>query len=250
MARPTNREEFKKYCLRDLGAPVIKINVDDDQVDDRIDDALDMFQNFHFDAIEKIYLKHVITPGDVANTYVTMPENVISVSRIFKVGDGGGSSQSMFDIGYQWKLNDMPTLTSPFLVDYYLMKRHLVLLDQMFSGEIGIRHTRHQRRVYVDFDWSVDAPVGQYLIFDANAIIDENTYTKIWNDSWLKRYATQLIKRQWGANLKKFSGIPLPGSGGVTFSGQQLYDEAEAKIKELELEVREVWQEPPHFIVG
>jgi hypothetical protein len=246
MARPTNREDFKDYCLRSLGEPVIKVNIDEDQLDDRLDDALEMYQNFHFDAVERIYLKHQLTAGDVANTYVTMPEATISVSRVFPLSTGLHST-NMFDMTYQWKLNDIQSFTSPFLIDYYLSQRHLRLLDQTFNGEIGIRHSRHARRVYIDVDWINKAVAGQWLIFDTNSILDPDTYTKIWNDDWLKRYATQLIKRQWGTNLTKFSGKLI---GDITVNGDKIYLDAVTEIKALEVELREKFEMPPFFITG
>lgn len=231
MATPTSRAEFKEYCLRSLGKPVIEINVDDDQVDDRIDEALKYYWDYHFDGSERTYYKHVITDEDKTNKYITMPENIIGAVSIFTIGDPAVKADDLFNIRYQIALNDLYTLTSVSLVPYYMVMQHLGVIQELLVGKQPIRYQRHQDRLYVDMDWT-NLKTGSYLIVEAYQIIDPDVWTDAWGDRWLARYTTALIKRQWGNNLKKFTGLQLPG--GVQFSGQQIYEEANAEIADLE----------------
>lgn len=234
MAIPTSRSEFKEYCLRALGKPVISINVDDDQVEDRVDEALKYYADYHFDATEKIYYKHQVTPTDIQNKYISMPENIIGAINIFSIGDPSIRSDDLFNIRYQIALNDLYTLTSVSLVPYYMVMQHLAVIQELLVGKQPIRYTRHRNKLQVDMDWTTINP-GEFLLVEAYQVIDPNEYTDVWGDRWLARYATQLIKRQWGNNLKKFGGMQMPG--GITFNGQQIYDEADAEIKKMEDEM-------------
>jgi len=224
MANPTSREELKQYCLRRLGAPVVDINVDDEQLEDRIDDALKYYQDYHFDGTEHIYLKHQITAEDKTNEYIPIPDAVIGVVRVFDIGDSVNSS-NLFNIRYQIHLNDLFDFTSTTYVPYVTAMRHVEQLEEIFVGKQPIRFNRHKDRLNIDMDWTDDVQVGEYIIIEAYRILDPNTFTDIWSDWWLRQYTTSLFKRQWGSNLKKFEGMQLPG--GMTFNGQQLYQEAE-----------------------
>lgn len=231
MAVPTSRSEFREYCLRSLGKPVIEINVDDDQVEDRIDQALKYYWDYHFDGTERIYYKHAITDSDKANQYITLPDNIIGAVRIFAIGDPAVSGGDLFNIRYQIALNDLYTLTSVSMVPYFMVMEHLALITELLVGQQPIRYNRHRNRLHVDMDWN-KMETGSFLLVEAYQIVDPDTFTDVWGDRWLYMYATALIKKQWGNNLKKFGNMQLPG--GVVFNGQQVYDEADAEIKELE----------------
>lgn len=231
MAVPSTREQFKQYCLRSLGAPVVEINVDDDQVEDRIDQALRYYWDYHFDGSEKAYYKHQITSTDVTNKYITLPENIIGAVSIFPIGDPSMRADDIFNIRYQIALNDLYTLTSVSLVPYFMAMQHLATVSDLLVGKQPIRYSRHKNKLYIDMDWTT-VNVGEYLIVEAYEIVDPTTYTDVWGDRWLSTYTTALIKRQWGTNLKKFTGMQLPG--GVSFNGQTIYDEADEEIKFLE----------------
>jgi hypothetical protein len=231
MSIPTTRAEFKQHCLRALGKPVIEINVDDDQVSDRIDQALKFYYDYHYDGTEKIYYSHQVDANTVSNKYITVPENIIGAIRIFQIGDPSTSSGDIFNIKYQIALNDLYTLTNISLVPFYMTMQHMALVQEMLVGQIPIRYSRHRDRIYIDTDAS-KLVVGDYLVFECYEVLDPDTYTDIWSDIWLQEYCTQLIKRQWGSNLIKFEGMQLPG--GVQFNGQKIYDDADAKIVLME----------------
>tara|TARA_R100001082_G_C4315488_1_gene138763 strand:+ start:13 stop:765 length:753 start_codon:yes stop_codon:yes gene_type:complete len=250
MAQPTSRQELKDYALRRLGFPVIEINVDDSQTEDRLDDALQFFAEYHFDGVEKMYYKHEITSTDITNGYVDLDgvdSSIISVNRMFQFSD---SSVNMFDIRYQMALNDFYGLRSGLsnIAYYDQIKRHLSLIQQTLDPEKQIRFSRVTNRLYGDFDWSEDTDAGEYLMVEAYTILDPETYTEIYNDRLLKQYVTALIKRQWGANLSKFENVQLPG--GVSFNGTQLYEQAQQEIEKIEDEVQLRYELPPHFMTG
>lgn len=234
MAIPTTRAQFKAYCLRKLGAPVIEINVDDDQVEDRIDEALRYYWDYHFDGSEKIYYKHQITEEDRQNKYITLPENINGAVSVFPIGDPMVRSDDLFNIRYQIALNDLYTLTSVSMVPYYMVMEHLALVSEMLVGRQPIRYSRHKDRLYVDMDWQA-YNVGEFLLVEAYEVIDPDVYTDAWNDRWLQNYATAIIKRQWGSNLTKFTGMSLPG--GVQFNGEKIYNDAVDEVNKLEQEM-------------
>ena len=209
MAVPTSRAEFKEYCLRKLGKPVIEINVDDDQIDDRIDESLKFYYDYHFDGSEKVYYKHQVTDTDKANKYITLPENIIGAVRIFPVGDPSLTGGDLFNIRYQIALNDLYTLTSVSMVPYYMAMSHIALIQEILVGQQPIRYNRHTDKLYVDMDWE-KIDTGQYLLVEAYEVINPDVYTDAWGDRWLQEYCTAKIKYQWGSNLTKFTGMPLP----------------------------------------
>ena len=253
MAQPASRTQLKDYCLRKLGFPVIDINVDDDQLDDRIDDALIRFRDYHYDGTEEIYLAHQVTDGDVSNNYVTVADSIVGVSRVLPINSGSISSQSqqgfnIFDINYQIRLNDFYNLLSSSYTYYVIAREHLAMLDMLVTGELPFTFNKKVSQIKVQMDWAGRIAVGDYLVFQAVRVVDPTTYTKVFNDSWLKEYTTALFKEQWGNNLKKYGNFTLPG--GMVINGQQIYDEAVTEIKELEEKLRDVYEPPPQMLVG
>ena len=247
MAVPSSRQELKDYCLRRLGAPVIDINVDDEQVEDRVDDALKYYQDYHYDGTERIFLKHQLTTEDISNEYITIPEAVIGVVRVFDIGDAIQSS-TLFNIRYQIHLNDLFDFTSTTYVPYVTAMRHVEMLEEIFVGKKPIRFQRHKNQLNIDMDWSQDVIAGDFVIIEAYRILDPDTFTDVYGDRWLARYTTALIKRQWGENLKKFEGMTLPG--GVTFNGQKIWEEATEEINKLEEEMISSYSLPVADMMG
>jgi hypothetical protein len=246
MAQPASRSDFKENCLRRLGKPVIEINVDDDQLDDRVDEALRYFWDYHFDGSEKTYYKYQITATDKTNRYVTLPDNIIGAVSIFDISSALGTN-NLFNIRYQIALNDLYTLTSVSMVPYYMAMTHIQFLEQMLVGKQPIRYNRHNNRLYIDMDWD-RFNVGDYLVVEAYDIVDPDVYTKAWADRWLLRYGACLIKQQWGNNLKKFDGMKMPG--GLTFNGQKIYNEATQEKLELEKEMIYSYSLPVTDMIG
>ena len=248
MSVPASREELKNWCLRQLGFPVLQINVDDDQVEDRIDEALQYFQDFHFDGYQLGYFKHQLTQEDFQNQYIPITnDGIIGVTRIFPLSSSN-ATVNMFDLRYQLRLHELYDFTSTSYVNYALTMQHLRTLDMLFSGEQPIRFNRHTNKLYIDWNWVQYAIPGEYIIIEGYYIADPNDYPKVYNDRMLKRLATAYIKRQWGNNLKKFGGMQLPG--GITMNGQQIYEEAVAEIKDIEEQIRLQFEAPPQFILG
>jgi len=246
MATPTTRTEFKKYCLRELGHPVIEINVDDDQVSDRIDDALDYYRDFHYDGSYEDYYKVAVTSSDISNGYITLPEDIHSVVDIFPVGQGLQSS-NLFNLKYHITLNEIYDWAHGQFSSYTMTKERIALLNEIFVGKQLYRFNRHMDKLNIDMDWDL-MTAGEYIIIKCLRTVDPSTYSDVWSDRWLRKYATQLIKRQWGTNLKKFSGMQLPG--GLTFNGDQIYQEAEEEIKRLEEEMINTYSLPSYDMIG
>lgn len=247
-SRPANREEFKDFCLRQLGYPVIQINVDDVQVEDAVDNALQYFTEFHFDGTERTYLKHQITEQDKTNQYIQLSSDVIGATRVFPISHGLMGRGNMFDLRYQLRLNDLWDLSSTSYVNYSLTMQHLRTLDLIFSGETPVTFNRLNERLYIQMDWTADVDVGEYVVVEAFVAIDPIAYSKTWNDRLFKELATAYIKRQWGNNVKKYGHMQLPG--GVTLNGQQMYEEAEQTIVAIKTEIRNTYEQPPQFLVG
>ena len=273
MAIPSTKATLKSYCLRALGYGVIDINISDDQTDDRLDEALQYFAQYHYDGIEKMYLKHLITTADVArarsdtsttgtdtvdnsitatwkegNNFLPIPSAVVSVVQVFPLTDTGGGS-SMFDIRYQLRLNDMFDFSSTSIMEYQMTMDNIDLMSMMLVGETPIRYTQHQNRLYVDMDWANDVTADvDYLIIECYRKLDPTSYTDIYDDIYLKRYATTLIKKQWGANLSKFNGVTL--LGGVSMNGEQIYTQALEEQNKLEEEIQLAFELPINYMVG
>jgi hypothetical protein len=251
MPAVTDRRTFRDYCLRRLGFPVIEINIDEDQIEDRIDDALQYWQDYHFDGLQKVYYIKAIDETDIENKYLDFTEakdssnnalEIVGVTRIFPIQDSQ-SSINMFDLRYQLRLNELYDFTSASYINYTLTMQHLRSLELLFSGEVPIRFQRHMQKLFIDWGWGYSqAPLGTIVVAECWANIDPNVYNKVWNDRWVKEYATALIKRTWGNNLKKFSGVQLPG--GVTLNGKEIFDEATLEIKDLESEMQDKYSLP------
>ena len=306
MAIPNSRGTLKEYCLRNLGKPVIDINVDDDQVEDRIDEALQFFAQHHYDGVERMYLKYKVTAADITRVttnlsdftatdkgtiqdnieleegtsttgdttgdllledafkvlnetssgatttwtetenYIVVPDAIVSVVNIFPFSDR--ANMNIFDVKYQLRLNDLYDFSSTSIVHYELTMRHLDFLDHILVGEKPYRFNQHMNRLYIDMDWNEAVSADEHLIVDCYRRLDPTKYTDIYDDIFLKRYVTSLIKRQWGQNLSKFSGTAM--LGGVTLNGPELFSTAIAEQQKLEEEIRTTYETPAHFEIG
>ena len=249
MANPNSRQTLIDYCFRSLGSPVIEINIDDDQVSDRIDEAIQFYQNYHSDGVVRNFYKYQITQTDYDNQYITQPDQLIYVLRVLPIGVAGGT-QGIFSVDYQLHLNDLYDLRRPGnLINYEMTRQYLSLIDMVLNGmDQGIIFSRHMQRLEIECDWSQRIPVGSWVVVECYQTINPDDYTSVYNDQYLKRYATALIKRNWAQNLFKFKGMVLPG--GVTIDGSELMAQAKEELKELELEVRSVWETPVDFYTG
>lgn len=231
MSKPYDRDTFKQYCLRKLGHPVIQINVSDEQLDDRIDEALSFFSDYHYNGSEHVYLKHVITQQDIDNGYVTTPERLLGVTRIFDLSSSISSGSGMFNVTYQFVLNNLQDLTGYSIQNYYMTMQNLRFVQEWLVGWPMIRYNRISNKVYLDMSTSKLTP-GNFIIIEAYDILDPVQYTDLWNDRWLQNYATALIKEQWGSNITKFTNMQLVG--GVQFNGEQILSDAVMERKTLE----------------
>ena len=271
MATPNTKAALKEHCLRSLGKPVIEINVDDDQVDDRIDDALQYFAQYHYDGVERMYLKHEITQAEIdraktdasatatdkvdgsitatwkeGKNFIPVPDTVLAVVKVFDFTDK--HSLNMFDVRYQLRLNDLYDFSSESILHYEMTMRHLDFLDHILVGEKPIRFNQHMNRLYVDMDWGNDVTAGEFIIIECYRKLDPTTYTDVFNDIYLKRYTTALIKRQSGANLSKFEGVQM--LGGVTLNGAAIFGQANADIEKLEEQIQLAYELPPDYMMG
>ena len=271
MANPNSRANLKEYCLRTLGKPVIEINVDDDQVDDRIDEALQYFAQYHYDGVERMYLKHQITQAEIdraaTNTtttatdkadntitaswlegkgFIPVPDSVLSVIKVFDFTDK--ANLNLFDVRYQLRLNDLYDFSSTSIINYDVVLRHLDFLDHILVGEKPLRYNQHDNRLYIDMDWTNDLATDEYIVIECYRKLDPESFTDVYNDLYLKRYVTALFKKQWGANLSKFGGVAMVG--GVTLNGQQIYSEALQEVDKLEQEIRSTYELNPAIMIG
>lgn len=246
-SQPANKEELKDFCLRQLGHPVIQINVDDVQVDDAVELALEYWNEFHFNGTERTYVKHQITETDLNNKYIPVSDGLIGAIRVFPVG-GSHLAMSFFDLRYQLRLNDLWDLSSTSYTNYTLTMQHLATLDLLFTGQQPIRFNRITNKLYIDWDWQNDISAGEWIVVEGIIVTDPVTYTRVWNDRMLKKLATAYVKKQWGNNMKKFGGMQLPG--GVTMNGQQIFEEAITEITTIEQNIRDTYEQPPGFLVG
>ena len=253
MAAPASRQQLIDFCLRRLGEPVIEINVDVDQLEDKVDDSLQMYREFHSDATYRTYLKHKITQTDVDNKYVPISSNILYVSQLFPINPMF-STINMFDIRYQMMLNSLGDFMNfaGGMSYYYQMNQYLDFLDQMLSGTPQTTFSRRQDRLYIWGEWSENSisslKVDDYIVAEVYEVIDPDLHTSIYNDMFIKNYTTALIKQQWGLNMSKFEGMQLPG--GVTISGRQILEEANTEIEKLEEKMRLEQELPPDFFVG
>lgn len=250
---PATRTQLKDYCLRRLGFPVIDINVDDDQLEDRIDDALTKFRDFHYDGTEHCYLAHKVTEADQKNKYMTVSDNIIGITRLLPITGSSISSQgssgfNIFDINYQIRLNDFYNLLSSSYTYYYIARQHLSMLDMLVTGEIPFTFTKTTRRVYLQMDWSARLKPGDFIVFEAVRIVDPEMYENVYGVQWLKDYTTALFKVQWGTNLTKYGNYTLPG--GIIVNGDKIYQDGVMEATSLEEKLRDTFEAPPAMIVG
>jgi len=251
MAKPRTRQEFKDYCLRALGAPVIEINVDDSQVEDRIDQAIQYFSDWNSYGAQRTYYKYQITAQDQQNQYIdtyAIDPNIMTISRVFPIGFNL-QINNVFNVRYQMALNDFYGLrTGQMNLNFFVSTmQYIEMLQQLLDPEKQVRFNKYNNKLFIDMNWK-DFEAGQYLLIEGYTIVDPEVYSEAWNDPMLKKYATALIKMQWGANLSKYEGIPLPGN--ITFNGQRIYQEAVDEVNKIEEEVLLKYQEPPDFITG
>jgi hypothetical protein len=255
MASVTSRQGLIDYCLRRLGQPVIEINIDDDQLDERVDDSLEFFQEYHFDGVEKVFLKHIITQTDIDNEYIPMGDPVspdggpvISVVRVLPIPSFDSFQGGFFNEEYQLRLNDLNNFSGSSLIQWSMTLTNFSEIEQLFSIAPTMMFNRKQNRVYLEADWSKKFSVDDILVIEAYRALDPAVYPEVWNDMFLKKYTTALIKRQWGENLKKFQGVVLPG--GITLDGKTIYDEAVEEIRQIEEEVSLKYELPADGYVG
>jgi len=248
MASVNSRQGLIDYCLRRLGQPVIEINIDDDQLDERVDDALQFFQEYHFDGVEKVFTKHTITAGDITNEYITTDDSVISVVRVLPIPSFDSFSGGFFNEEYQLRLNDLNNFSGSSLIQWSMSLRNFAEIEQLFQITPTLLFNRKQDRVYLETDWNEKFSVGDILIIEAYKILNPDVWTQVYNDMFLKQYATALIKRQWGENLKKYQGVVLPG--GVTLDGKTIYDEAVEEIRAIEEQMSLKYELPADGYMG
>jgi hypothetical protein len=281
MAQPASRTDLINYCKRQLGAPVLEINVADEQVEDLVDDALQYFHERHFDGVTQMFLKYKVTQEDInrgrargnSNTagivtttasatidnasvtfsfeensnYLQIPPAVIGVNKIFRFDGSNTVTNNMFSVKYQLFLNDIYYWGSTELLTYAMVKTYLEDIDFLLNTEKMIRFNQRQDRLYLDIDWG-SVNVGDYFIIDCYRLLDPNDFSRVWNDSFLKRYTTALLKRQWGQNLIKFQGVKLPG--GIELNGRQIYDDAEKDLQIIREQMSNTYELPPLDMIG
>lgn len=249
MAHPNSRQTLIDYCLRKLGHPVIEIGVEETQLEDRVDEALELYQEFHTDAVLRTFVKHQVTQTDIDNDYISIDDSIAYVTRMIPVSSKAASN--FFDIKYQISLNDIYDLNT-FIGDlayYNQIKQYLTTLDMMLKGQPTIDFNRHLNKIYIHAGMNgTNIKVGDYLIFEVYKIVDPDSNTDVYNDYWLKKYLTQLIKQQWGQNLSLFSGITM--LGGVQVNGPQIFQEASQELAALEAELRSTYEMPIDFFIG
>ena len=251
MANPTSRATLIDYSKRKLGDPVVEINVDEDQLEDRLDEALQIFQEYHSEGTFRTFVSHQITATDVTNEYVSVASDILFVARMFAIDATFGSSINFFDIKYQMMLNDIADMHNYVgdLAYYEQMQQYLSLLDMKLNGTPQVEYSRKQDRLYIFGDFADgDLKAGDFIVYEAYKIIDPASFTKVFNDMWLKEYTTALIKQQWGQNLIKFEGMQLPG--GVTLNGRQIFDDAKEEIQQLEETMQLKHEMPPLDFIG
>ena len=280
MAKPSTRQGLIDYCFRRLGAPVLEINVDDDQVDDLVDDAIQYFNERHFDGVERMFLKYelqqadidrgkasgtsgvgiVTTTGTSTNSgsgsftssfyensnFIQVPDSVVGIEKVFKF-DTSSISGGMFSIKYQLFLNDLYYFNSVELLQYAMTKSYLEDIDFLLSTDKQIRFNKRQDRMYLDIDWNAQS-AGDFLVIDCYRALDPDSFTQVYNDSFVKKYLTALIKRQWGQNLIKFRGVKLPG--GIELNGREIYDDAQREIDQLKQTMMLENELPPLDLIG
>jgi hypothetical protein len=231
MAQPTTREEFKDYILRKIGAPVIQVNVSDEQVEDRIDEAVSFWRDYHYNGSQLVYLKHQITQEDIDQGYISLPQGLLGISKIFDLDTSISTGTGIFNVQYQFVLNNLSDITGYSIQNYWMTMSHLEFLQEWLVGRPLIRYNKHVNRLYIDVD-SSSKRLGTYIIVEAYDIIDPDAYSDVWGDRWLQNYASVLVREQWGLNLTKFTNMQLVG--GVSFNGEQILNDARTERQTME----------------
>lgn len=231
MAQPASREEFKDYILRKIGAPVIQINVSDEQVEDRVDEAISFWRDYHYNGSQLVYLKHVLTEEDVERGYVKLPERLLGISKIFDIDTSISTGTGIFNVQYQFVLNNLTDITGYSIQNYWMTMSHLEFLQEWLVGRPLIRYNKHINKLYIDAG-KASLRAGSYIIIEAYDIIDPDEYSDVWADRWLQNYASVLVREQWGLNLTKFSNMQLVG--GVSFNGEQILADARQERQTME----------------
>ena len=244
----TTRQTLIDYCLRRLGAPVTEINIDDEQISDRIDDAIEYFQEYHFDGVEKVFLKKTLTQTDIDNEYLSVDDAIISVLRVLPIPNFNAFQTGFFNEEYQLRLNDLENMQSSAIINCAMSQTIFSLIEHLFSIQPTMLFNRKQDKVYLETDWANKFSVDTILIIEAYRALDPSTYPQVYNDMFLKKYATALIKQQWGSNLKKFTGVTLPG--GISLDGQTIFSEATEEIIKIEEEMNLKYELPPDGMIG
>jgi hypothetical protein len=245
MAVPNSRQQFAQFCLRRLGSPVIKINVAESQVSDCIDQALYLYSQYHCDGSENTYFKYQLTQTDITNSFITLPDQIIGVESIFPLGQSIGTN-SLFNMRYQFIINDLYNFSNVSLLPYYMMMNHVQFMEEMLVGQKPIRFNRHNNILYLDMDMSI-AVAGEWVIVVANQVLDPVMYPNVWSDIWLQEYTVALIKVQWGQIISKFS-VPMPGN--MQLNGQLIYTEGMKEKERLEERLLTHYSMPPHMMTG
>lgn len=227
-----NRDQLKEYALRALGAPLITIDVTEEQMDDRIDQAISFFNEYYWDGITKELFKHKVTAEDITNKYITIPDHIWSVTRVFSTSNSTSGQPNIFDLEYQLRMNDLRDLTSTSMIYYTQVMSHIALLDYMLNPQRQFRFNRLSGKLFLDLNWEAKIREGEYILVEAYAALDPSESPKMWNERMFKEYVIALFKSQWGTNIKKYSNISLPG--GVMLDGQALYQEANDEMREIE----------------
>jgi hypothetical protein len=247
MAAPNTRATFKDYILRKLGSPVIQINVSDEQVEDRVDEAISFWRDYHYNGSQLVYLKHQLTADDVTNGYITLPQNILGIQGVFPFSSSISTSTGMFNVTYQFVLNNIQDMTSYNVQNYYMSMQHIEFMQEVLVGKPMIRYNKHVNKLFIDR--SPGALIeGQYIIVEAYDVVDGETYSDVWNDRWLQNYATVLVKENWGANLTKFNNMQLVG--GVSFNGEQILQEAREERQRMEEEALTSLQPLTYNFIG
>ena len=248
---PNSRETLITYCKQQLGEPVVRVNIDDSQAETVISDALQLYQEYHYDSCEHVQFKYEITEQDKDNGYIILPEGIINVIQIYKNNGGVTNGDYLMDLNYYFDLNLNDILrnaSSPAMTSYHIGKSYLSLVDNLTNPSPILDWTRHMNKLRIQTDWHKYFDGEKYIVLDCYALIDPDEAPSVYNDRWLKAYCVARMKKMWGINLKKFSGVSLPGN--ITLNGQDLYNEANEEIEKLETELEERYMVPGRFFIG
>lgn len=241
-----SRDQLIKYCFRSLGAPLVEIDVTDEQANDNVDNAIEFFRNYYFDGIEKVYLKHQIVQADIDNGYIELPDLIFGVTKVFPTANNG-TGASIFDFEYQLRMNDLRDLSSTSMIYYEQANMHLSLINNLLNTSKQFRWNKLANKLYIDQNWTLKAVLGDYILVECYRALDPEVATKFWDNMYFKKYVTALLKRQWGQNLSKYTGITLPG--GISIDGATMYAQGKAEQEELEHDIAER-QAPLEFFIG